>query len=58
MDAHTTEKLKDKAYVDNMCMFLLENIDMVFPGLISKAIFKRKLQLDTVIGFYLLCRLT
>lgn len=46
------QNLKDKAYVDNAFIQLESLIDKAFPGLTSKAIFKRKLLLDTVIGFY------
>lgn len=46
------QKLKDKEYVNNAFIQLEKIIDKVFPGLISNAIFVRKLQLDTVIGFY------
>ncbi len=35
-------KLKDKEYVNNAYIQLEEIIDKVFPGLVSKAIFKRK----------------
>src|SRR6185295_5535709 len=46
------QKLKDKEYVNNAFIQLENIIDKVFPGLLSKAIFKRKLLLETVIGFY------
>ena len=46
------QKLKDKEYVNNAFIQLEKIMDKVFPELVSKAIFKRKLLLDTVIGFY------
>jgi hypothetical protein len=46
------QKLKDKEYVNNAFIQLEKIIEMVFPGKVSKAIFKRKLLIDTVIGFY------
>jgi phytoene dehydrogenase-like protein len=46
------QKLKDKEYVNNAFIQMEKIIDKVFPGLISKAIFKRKLLLKAVIGFY------
>jgi len=46
------QKLKDKEYVNNAFIQLEKTIDSVFPELVSKAIFKRKLLLNTVIGFY------
>jgi phytoene dehydrogenase-like protein len=46
------QKLKDREYVDDASIQLEKIIDKVFPRLISKTIFKRKLLLETVIGFY------